>query len=156
MHQGDFAIGRRLRHLALGDKPGIHALAKADLALYGASGSVQTTTGTITALSTTLTLAAAKDFKNGQGIIINHAGAAYSTGAASSITATATGATGTVMAQGMFFTSDGPGANGIDNAFATATIDWTTDQTLNFTVDLTDGSAGNSCYVYILTLRQIN
>lgn len=41
---------------------------------YGASGSAQTTTGSMTSGSKTLTLADAKDFQNGQGIAIVHAG----------------------------------------------------------------------------------
>lgn len=41
---------------------------------YGASGSNQTTTGTISAGSKSLVLASAIDFKNGQGILILHAG----------------------------------------------------------------------------------
>jgi hypothetical protein len=41
------------------------------------SGSAQNTTGTISAASHTLTLALAKDFVNGQGIRVNHAGAAF-------------------------------------------------------------------------------
>ncbi len=41
---------------------------------YGASGSDQTTTGTISASSTSLTLADALDFKNGQGVLVLHAG----------------------------------------------------------------------------------
>ena len=42
---------------------------------YGASGSSASTTGTISAGSTTLTLASAEDFKNGQGISVAGAGA---------------------------------------------------------------------------------
>jgi hypothetical protein len=45
---------------------------------FGASGSAQTTTGNIGATSAALTLAAAQDFANGQGILVNHAGAAFS------------------------------------------------------------------------------
>jgi hypothetical protein len=41
---------------------------------YGASGSVQSTTGTMSSSSTTLTLASAIDFANGQGIVVNEAG----------------------------------------------------------------------------------
>jgi len=44
---------------------------------FGASGSNTATTGTINAGSAALTLAAAIDFANGQGIRVNHAGAAY-------------------------------------------------------------------------------
>lgn len=43
---------------------------------YGASGSAQTTTGSITSGTPTLTLALAKDFVNGQGILVAGAGAA--------------------------------------------------------------------------------
>jgi hypothetical protein len=41
---------------------------------HGASGSVQSTTGTMSSSSTTLTLASAIDFANGQGIVVNEAG----------------------------------------------------------------------------------
>lgn len=47
---------------------------------YGASGSAQTTTGTISSSSTTLALASALDFKAGQGILIYGAGAAPTVG----------------------------------------------------------------------------
>jgi hypothetical protein len=67
-----------------------------------------------------------------------------------------TGASGSVMAQGMFFTEDGPGANGAENSFAATTIDTTTSNTVDFTVDLTDGSAGNSCYCYIFIFEEVN
>jgi hypothetical protein len=50
------------------------------------SGSAQSTTGTISAASTTLTLASALDFKNGQGIRINHAGAASGLSAVTGLT----------------------------------------------------------------------
>ena len=46
---------------------------------YGASGSNSSTTGSIDANSTTLTLAAAEDFANGQGISVAGAGAAGAT-----------------------------------------------------------------------------
>lgn len=47
---------------------------------YGASGSGQATTGTISISSTTLTLASAIDFVNGQGIFVQSAGPATSVG----------------------------------------------------------------------------
>lgn len=61
---------------------------------YGASGSAQTTTGSITAASSTLTLTAALDFVNGQGIRIDHAGAAFAVGQATGVSVVPTGATG--------------------------------------------------------------
>lgn len=44
---------------------------------FYASGSTETTTGTISSSSSTLTLAAAEDFANNEGILVNHAGAAW-------------------------------------------------------------------------------
>ena len=58
------------------------------------SASALNTTGTISAASSTLTLAAATDFINGQGIRVNHAGAANGLGAPSSLTVTPTGTSG--------------------------------------------------------------
>lgn len=69
-----------------------------DPALFAAttnvSGSAQTTTGTISAASTSLTLAAALDFRNGQGIRVNHAGTSTGIGVPSGLTVTPTGAAG--------------------------------------------------------------
>ena len=44
---------------------------------FGASGSQESTTGTISATSTSLALTAAEDFVNGQGILVDHAGLAF-------------------------------------------------------------------------------
>jgi lysophospholipase L1-like esterase len=65
------------------------------------------------------------------------------------------GTGGTVMAQGMFFTETGPGANGMDNGFAVATVNTTIANTFDLTVDFNDGSAGNSCYAYILIFEEV-
>lgn len=46
--------------------------------IANASGSAQTTTGTISSSSMALTLSSALDFVDGQGILVNHAGAAFS------------------------------------------------------------------------------
>jgi hypothetical protein len=58
------------------------------------SGSGQNTTGTVAASSAALTLASAIDFLNGQGIRVDHAGAAFTKGAPSALTITPTGTTG--------------------------------------------------------------
>ena len=61
---------------------------------FGAAGSTQTTTGSLTASTTgPLTLAAAKDFANGGGVRLVGAGAAFA-GANSSCTAAVVGTTG--------------------------------------------------------------
>lgn len=76
---------------------------------YGASGSAQTTTGTISAGSQTLTLTSAIDFKNGQGIAIAHAGAACTLPTPSAPTVTQTGATGSDTQQYQIVALDGLG-----------------------------------------------
>jgi len=58
-----------------------------DVMAYGASGSNQSTTGSITSGTATLTLAAAKDFVNGQGIAVYGAGAASALAAPTGVSA---------------------------------------------------------------------
>jgi hypothetical protein len=58
------------------------------------SGSGSSTTGTISASSPTLTLAAAIDFASGQGIRVNHAGAAFALNPPTALVVTPTGAAG--------------------------------------------------------------
>jgi hypothetical protein len=58
------------------------------------SGSGSNTTGTISAASPTLTLAAAIDFANGQGIRVNHAGAAFALNPPTAASVTPTGTAG--------------------------------------------------------------
>lgn len=76
---------------------------------YGASGSNQSTTGTINAGSSTLTLAAAIDFVNGQGISVANAGPLPSISAPTAATATATGTAGTTTIQYAVAALDGKG-----------------------------------------------
>lgn len=64
---------------------------------YGASGSDQRTTGSISAGSTTLTITSAIDFKNGQGIAIARAGAACTLTAPTGGSISQVGATGTTV-----------------------------------------------------------
>ncbi len=59
-----------------------------DVMAYGASASNQSTTGSITSGTATLTLAAAKDFVNGQGIAVYSAGPLSSLAAPTGVTAT--------------------------------------------------------------------
>lgn len=69
------------------------------------------------------------------------------------ITCRSTGALGTVVAQGMVFKEDGPGAKGM--APTVTFIDTTVSNTINVTIDMTDGSAGNNVYAYILIFEEI-
>lgn len=71
-----------------------NANAASALNFPGVSGSGSTTTGTISSGSNTLTLAAPLDFKNGQGIRINNAGAAFAVGAPTGASATPVGTPG--------------------------------------------------------------
>src|SRR5579859_5034797 len=61
---------------------------------YGASGSSQSTTGTVEAGSRILHVADALDFADGQGIAVWGAGPAFSAGPLTGVTATQQGATG--------------------------------------------------------------
>lgn len=61
---------------------------------YGASGSAQTTTGSMTAGSNVLTLASAIDFQDGQGIVVPHAGGGpYQNGSTTALLAAPSGIT---------------------------------------------------------------
>ena len=88
----------------------------ADPLAYGMSASNANTTGSISASSAVLTLAAALDFQNGQGIRINHAGAAFTLGAPTSPTATAEGATGSTTYQYKLASIDAAGGVGAATA----------------------------------------
>lgn len=74
-----------------------------------ASGSANTTTGSITANSNQLTLNSAHDFQLGQGISVTHAGTLPSIAAPSSATATAQGTTGSTTIQYAVAALDGKG-----------------------------------------------
>lgn len=86
---------------------------------YGASGSPSNTTGTISGSSAALTLAAAIDFTNGQGIFLAHAGAAFTASAPSSLTVTPSAAAGTTYA---YRISSVDNACGVGAAIAAVTI----------------------------------
>lgn len=97
---------------------------------YNASGSTQSTTGTISASSSTLTLAAAIDFANGQGIRVNHAGAAFSTNPPTGASATPQGTPGGTTYTYTISSVDANG--GIGASIANFTTN-TGNATLNFT-----------------------
>lgn len=62
---------------------------------FGAAGSMNSTTGTIATSASTLTLGAAIDFANGQGIRIDHAGTTFATNPPTSATVSIVGSSGT-------------------------------------------------------------
>lgn len=89
---------------------------------FGASGSSASTTGTISASSNALSLAAASDFANGQGIRVNHAGAAFTLNQATSLTATPQGTAGATTYQYKVSSLDGSGGVGAaTSSFQTTT-----------------------------------
>lgn len=88
-------------------------------AAYGASGSTTSTTGTISGSASTLTLGAAIDFVNGQGIRVNGAGAAPTIGAATAFTATPAGTLGAISYT--YYVEAVDGAGGVKTA-ASATF----------------------------------
>lgn len=97
---------------------------------FGASGSTQTTTGDITAGSAVLTLASAIDFKNGQGITVNHAGAACTLATPGAPTVTPTGTAGTTAYEYQIVALDGNGGcTAASAAGATSTGNATLDAT---------------------------
>ena len=116
---------------------------------YGASGSNTTTTGTIAAGSTALTLASAIDFADGQGISINHAGQACTLTAPAAPTVTPTGAAGTTTYQYQIVALDGNGGcTTAGTAGTTATGNATLDAT-NYNVvswAAVSGAAGYAVY----------
>jgi hypothetical protein len=118
-------------------------------AWLGTSGSAQSTTGTISASSTALTLASALDFKNGQGIRINHAGTASGLVAATGLTVTAIGTTGstTYGYTIMPFTAAGgygPDCPGVGIGNGNATLSATNFNALSWTA--VSGAVGYAVY----------
>lgn len=79
---------------------------------FAAAGSAQNTTGTISATSSSLALAAAQDFANTNGIRINHAGAAFTLNQPSGLTVTPTGTTGATAYQYTIASLDAAGGIG--------------------------------------------
>lgn len=80
--------------------------------VYGASGSSQSTTGTISASSASLSLASALDFANGQGVRINHAGAAFAINQVTGASATFHGTAGSTTYTYTISTVDSAGGVG--------------------------------------------
>lgn len=118
---------------------------------HHASGSNQSTTGTINAGSNQLTLANALDFGDGQGISIYHAGTACSVGQPVNPTAIANGTAGTTTYQYSVVAMDGNGGCSQANYYATvtngnATLDGTNNNTISWTAPA--GTAPTAYAVY--------
>jgi hypothetical protein len=87
-----------------------------------ASGSAAFTAGSISATSHTLTLSAAQDFTNGQGIRINHAGAAFTLNPPTGGTVTPLGAAGSTTYQYKIASVDAAGGIGAVTASFQTTV----------------------------------
>jgi hypothetical protein len=137
--------GQIIRDGGAAPAPGyISALSAANV-----SGSAQGTTGSISASSPNLFTVSALDFKNGQGIRINHAGTASGLTAPTGLTVTPTGTTGattygyTVVA----FTAAGgygPAASGVGTASGNATLSATNYNALAWSA--VSGAVGYAVY----------
>ena len=92
---------------------------------YGASGSAETTTGSIASGSTTLTLASAIDFQNGQGISVANAGPLPTIAAPTAATATPEGTAGTTTIDYAVAALDANGGVTASFAFSTTTANAT-------------------------------
>jgi hypothetical protein len=79
---------------------------------FGASGSQQSTTGSISQGSNQLTLASPADFTNGQGVLVYHAGSAPAVGATSGCAATPQGTTGSTTYTYQVYAIDANGGSG--------------------------------------------
>lgn len=110
--------------------------------ITNASGSSQSTTGTISASSAALTLAAAQDFVNGEGIRINHAGAAFTRGAPSALSVTPTGTAGTTHYTYTIASLDANGGVGTPIATVTTTTGNATLSTTNYNALSWTGGTG--------------
>jgi hypothetical protein len=111
------------------------------------SGSAASTTGTISASSTALTLASALDFKNGQGIRINHAGTASGLATPTGLTVTPNGTPGSTSysyAIQAFTATGGTGSNTSAAATGNATLSATNFNALSWTA--VAGAAGYAVY----------
>jgi hypothetical protein len=98
------------------------------------SASSQNTTATCTASSASVTLASAIDFVNGQGIKLDHCGAAFTASAPTGLTVTPTGTTGSTSYQYTIASIDGHGGVG-------ATITAVSTSTGNATLSSTNYNA---------------
>ena len=96
------------------------------------SGSAQTTTGTISASSPNLTLAAAKDFVNGEGVRCNHCGAGFTLNQATGLSVTPHGSTGSTTWQYKVASIDAAGGVGAATTLAQTTTGNATLSASNF------------------------
>ena len=120
------------------------------------SGSAQNTTGTIGASSAALTLVAAKDFVNGEGIRINHAGAAFSASPPTAATVTPHGTTGSTSYTYQLFSIDAHGGFGAAiTGFSTGTGNATLSAS-NYNLISFTGGAGTAGYGVCKTISGVS
>jgi hypothetical protein len=107
---------------------------------YGVSGSSSTTTGTISASSTSLSLASAIDFANGQGIAIWGAGATLTAAQPSGASIVQNGATGATNYAYKISSLDASGGIGLPITATIANGNATLNLVNNVTITFTPGS----------------
>lgn len=116
---------------------------------FGASGSIQSTTCSISSSSTSMSLGSAIDFANGQGIRCNGAGASYSLGNPSGLSVTATGTTGSTHYQYQVACLDAAGGMSAAPTATTITNGNATLSTTNYNALSWTAPASNAaCVVY--------
>ena len=113
---------------------------------YGASGSAQSTDGTIAVNSNKLHLTSAIDFANGQGIAIWGAGPAFSAGPLTNVTATQQGTTGTTTYSYQVAPVDQAGGIGVPVAVSVTNGNATLSTANNVVLSVTYG-AGDAGFV---------
>ena len=124
------------------------------------SGSAQNTTGTIGASSHSLTLALAKDFANGEGIRVNHAGAAFTLNTPTGLTVAPFGTTGSTTYQYKIASVDGAGGVGAVTSSAqtttgNATLSATNGNLISWTAPSGTAPAGYAVYKNISGTYQL-
>jgi hypothetical protein len=119
--------------------------------ITNASGSTENTTGTIGSSSTALTLTAAKDFVNAEGIRVNHAGAAFTLNAPTAGAVTPNGTTGSTTYQYKLASIDAHGGVGaatsaIQTTTGNATLSFTNYNAITFTAATGTAPVGYAVY----------
>jgi hypothetical protein len=112
---------------------------------YGASGSSQTITGSISVGSTALTLSPALDFVNGEGVLVPGAGATFTAGALS-VTASVVGTAGSTNYCYDVASADAAGGLGIPASTCVSNGNVTLSAANQVSISVTPGS-GASAYV---------
>jgi hypothetical protein len=119
---------------------------------YNASGSTQTTTGSVNVGSNKLTLTSSSDFKNGQGVSVSGAGAMCSLAIPSAPTVTVQGTAGTTTYSYQVVAMDGKGGHTAASSVTTITTGNATLSSTNYNTVLWSSVSGAVAYVVYGTI----